>query len=260
MEPMIRYLLSVMSQTSCLLSRTCKKNGLPDYLENRDSPIEPLQSEPDDKTTFLRSASQLTTQLRMSQCSVHHLCSGPAKYAKLKPEWNWLEPYGELVSILNFTLIPSMYQFSDSFVDILPNIEILDIRLDDSSENGKQLTLPKNLHDLKYLSKFALENFGHSLMHLPEDIGECPNLKDLAFPGSCVANLPGSVEKCETLESITAKNTLLKTLPDSIGSLLSLTYLDLTSTLITVLPKSFSQLKNLKVLALQGEFSNSVFK
>lgn len=125
-------------------------------------------------------------------------------------------PYGQLLKILHYIPISSIYQ------------EQIDHIIVD-------------------------ENIGINI--IPEVVFKLPNLQSLWITSNQIDYIPNEIEKLKNLQSIILDSTMLITLPESIGNLKKLEGLHLAKNKLKFLPITLPNLKKLQYLNLQSNDS-----
>lgn len=88
--------------------------------------------------------------------------------------------------------------------------------------------------------------------HIPEMIGNLPNLEILQIMLSNIQSLPESIGNLKNLNILNLSRNRLTSLPESIGNLSKLERLYLSKNRLTSLPESINKMSSLRYLAVEG--------
>ncbi len=148
---------------------------------------------------------------------------------------------GELAGIRRLDLAAGLTHFPDEIYALADTLEVLNL-------SGNRLErLPADLsrlHRLRIL--FCSDN---AFDHLPECLGECPNLEMIGFKANRIEQLPAAALP-PALRWLILTDNALTTLPDELGHRPRLQKLMLAGNRLGALPDSLADCHNLELLRL----------
>jgi len=148
--------------------------------------------------------------------------------------------FGNLSSLYELDIRAPAIKIPESFGK-LALLEEINLSTDD-------VTLPKSIGGLRSLKKLYLD----AIRRIPDSIGNCKNLEDVAIDSDKLTALPQSFCKLKKLRVLRLDTFALKTLPAAFGNLASLEHLDIFSGALRNFPESMSRLKKLKRIGLDA--------
>ncbi len=123
--------------------------------------------------------------------------------------------------------------------------------------------IPKEVFELRHLEILTLGKWTDDFVdvnrvtHLPPEIGNLVNLKELFLSENRLSFLPPAIGKLRNLRSLILASNKLSQLPPEIGSLKNLQFLVLAGNQLSSLPSQLGKLEKLKVLYISdNQLSN----
>ncbi|EGG16185.1 C2 domain-containing protein [Cavenderia fasciculata] len=155
---------------------------------------------------------------------------------------NRVSQYDENGDLLDLTGI-GLETIPEFLSEHVPKLENLDLGFN-------QIKMFPSVKTFAFLQQLALS--GNSIMNIPGDLLDLPQLKVLSLNGNQLISLPPEINKLVALEKLEIANNKIATLCKEVGELARLEELILSGNPLLTFPSSFSGLQNLEVLDANG--------
>lgn len=150
---------------------------------------------------------------------------------------------GELKGIKRLDLSCQLTEFPNEIFDLADSLEILNL------SNNQLSDLPHDLTKLKKLKVVFCSN--NPFTHVPEVLGECPELSMVGFKACAIKHLPANALP-KNLQWLILTDNQLQTLPATIGQSTQLQKLMLAGNQLNALPDSLQACHYLELLRISA--------